>query len=57
VKKKKIGLFLHGTIDSSRFVIGMSSIYVINLVLKVLVSMKLNEVFGHRLDLIEIDGI
>jgi len=36
---------------------GMSSVYVINLVLKVLVSMKLNEVFGHRLDLIEIDGI
>jgi hypothetical protein len=35
----------------------MSSVDVINLVLKVLVSMKLNEVFGHRLDLIEIDGI
>jgi hypothetical protein len=35
----------------------MSSVDVINLVLKVLVSMKLSEVFGHRLDLIEIDGI
>jgi hypothetical protein len=34
----------------------MSSVDVINLVLKVLVSMKLNEVSGHRLDLIEIDG-